>query len=178
MIFDSSYWKEDLLKVAKKLELRLVQKRWRGRSFYALEKEIFLGFYSIRKLIESRKISDSIANHKYQITEFPRKNKNINLLVDDPAKEFEVEYEDGKQVNITVRQLCNQFIHSFFFTPFMPDGKSLVGLFVCSDYKRESGIYLITIFDIVDIYRKVGNNYPSTLSIKMTETGKVEAQIE
>ncbi|OQK43193.1 hypothetical protein XM74_c11567 [Vibrio vulnificus] len=62
MINVSKFWKDDLLKLAEKLTLRLVQKRWGEKNIYTLEKDIFLGFYSVRKLIESRKISDSVKN--------------------------------------------------------------------------------------------------------------------
>lgn len=55
MIHDSHYWKDDLLKLSRKLESRLLQTRWGDRNLYIIEKEIFIGFYSVRKLIESKK---------------------------------------------------------------------------------------------------------------------------
>ena len=156
MIYDSKFWKDDLLKLAKKLELRLVQKRWSEKSYFAVEKEIFLGFYSIRKLIEAKKISESIANKIYKIYEFKKKSKDINLISEDFSGEFD--FSKSKIVEVSVIKICNQFIHSFFFAPLIPEGNSLIGFFICSDNKRKTGIYLITIFDIVEIYRLVGNN--------------------
>lgn len=176
MIFESSYWKDDLLKLAKKLELRLIQKRWTEKSFFAVEKELFLGFYSIRKLIESLKVSESVAGKLYRIYEYPKINNSIKILSDDPTKEFDL--TKGRKVDVSVATLCNQFIHSYHFAPFAPEGKSLVGFFVCSDYKRKTGIYLVTIFDVVDMYRQVGNNYPASFSANKTEDGRIHTQVE
>lgn len=168
LIYGSSFWKDDLLKLAKKLELRLAQKRWTEKSYFAVEKEIFLGFYSIRKLIESRKVSDSIADKTFKIHEFPKNNKIETLITEDFSKEFD--FNKSKRVEISIAKICNQFIHSYFFGPLVPEGKSLIGFFICSDHKRKSGIYFITIFDVVEIYRLVGNNYPSKMSTERTST--------
>lgn len=176
MISDSSYWKDDLLKLADKLECRLIQKRWSEKSFYALEKEIFIGFFSIRKLIESNKISESIASKTYQIYEFPKKKKIDSIVSISPENDFE--FGKMTKIDITIAALCNQFIHSYHFAPFIPEGRALIGFIFCSDYKRKTGIYMMTIFDIVDIYRQVGNNYPSTYSAKRIKNQKVVTHVE
>jgi hypothetical protein len=176
LIYDSSFWKDDLLKLAKKLELRLAQKRWSEKSYFAVEKEIFLGFYSIRKLIESQKISESIANKIYKVYEFPKSSKDISLIDGDFSEEFD--FSKSKIVEISIVRICNQFIHSYFFGPLVPEGKSLIGFFICSDHKRKSGIYFISIFDVVEIYRLVGNNYPSKMSAERISVGKVNTIVE
>ena len=176
MISESSYWKDDLLKLATKLELRLVQKRWSEKIYYTVEKELFFGFYSIRKLIESKKISETVLKKTYKIHEFPKNEKTQSLIVTDISNEFEL--NKGKEVNVSVTTLCNQFIHSYHFSPFTPDGKSLIGFFICSDYKRKSGIYLITIFDVVEIYREIGNNYPASYSAERTDGNNIITHVE
>lgn len=153
--------------------MRIIQKTWRERSFFVVEKEIFLGFYSIRKLIESQKVSDSIKNKTYQVHEFPNKKHGMSLF-DNPEKEFD--FVKAKKSSISVIGMCNQFIHSYYFVPFFPDN-TLIGFFICSDYKKKTGIYLISIFDIVEIYRLVGNNYPSKI-VKKEINNKICTQID
>ncbi len=151
MIYESSYWKDDLLKLADKLERRIAQRRWGEKNFYSLEKDIFLGFYSVRKLIESYKISDSLKNKSYKIREFPYSGQPESISTNVEAGSYDL--SKGREVSITIAQLCNQFIHSHHFHPFfIPGGKYLVGFFFCSDHKRTTCIYLITIFDVVEIY--------------------------
>lgn len=176
MIHESSYWKDDLLKLASRLELRLIQTRWGEKNLYTLEKEIFLGFYSIRKLIESKKISDDISRKKHSIHEFPYCGNPASLATH--FKDSEYDLSKSKITEISVSKLCNQFIHSHHFLPFLPNGKNLIGFFFCSDHKRTTGLYLITIFDMVEIYRAAGNNYPHTLHSKQLPNGKSITTIE
>ncbi len=51
-----------------------------------------------------------------------------------------------------MRGVCNLFIHSWRLVPFGSDG-ILVGFLITSDFERKNGAYLITIFDIVEIFR-------------------------
>lgn len=176
MIHESCYWKNDLLKLAKRLERRLIQTRWGDKNFFVVEKEIFFGFYAIRKLIESRKVPSSVSYHKHKIREFPYAGNPDSLL--DHVRDSEYDLSSGKEVHLTTVDICNQFIHSHHFVPFLPDGKHLIGFFFCSDRKRTSGIYLMTIFDVVAIYRSVGTEYPSAMSKERLSNGRIAIKIE
>jgi len=176
LISDSLFWKDELLKLSQKVGLRLAQRKWSQRSLFAVEKEIFIGFYSIRKLIESKKVSNSVSGKSYKVIEFP-KNCQFNIsLIDNPSKEFD--FKKYNHVNISIADMCNQFIHSYYFLPVIPDGRSLVGFFICSDYQRKKSIYFINILDVVDIYKTVGENYPKSYHLIKNESGKINANIE
>ena len=55
MIGESYYWKKELVKLAIKLDKRTKQKRaWTEAQHGTFEKEITIGFYIIRKLIEAK----------------------------------------------------------------------------------------------------------------------------
>ena len=176
MIHESSYWKDDLLKLASRLERRLIQARWGEKNFYTIEKEIFIGFYSIRKLIESKKVSDNISKKKYHIHEFPYCGNPASILTH--IKEAEYDFSNLKNTEISIYDICNQFIHSHHFVPFIPNGKNLIGFFFCSDHKIKSGLYLTTLFDVIDIYRSVGKNYPHTIHTARLPNGKSTTTIE
>lgn len=170
MIYESSHWKSDLLKLASTLERRIIQTRWGDKNLFVVEKDIFLGFYTIRKLIESRKISDSVIKRKHKLKDFPYSGNPQSLFTHMRDNEYDL--TSGKTVSLTTIELCNQFIHSHHFLPFFPDGKRLIGFFFCSDRKRTSGIYLITIFEVVNIYRLVGSSYPTTIFMERLPDGK------
>lgn len=176
MIHESSYWKDDLIKLANRLERRLVQTRWGEKNFYTIEKEIFVGFYSVRKLIDSQKISDSLKTKAYEVKEFSYQGCPESIITH--FKHADYNLGKAKSSSITIIQLCNQFIHSHHFLPFLPNGKNLIGFFFCSDHKRTSCIYLITLFDIVDIFRNIGSNYPSSMHIQQLPNGKSATTIE
>jgi hypothetical protein len=63
MIWESSFWKEELFRNASRIRKRQLLKRWTERSSAGLERDVMTGFYSIRELIEAHKISDGIGSH-------------------------------------------------------------------------------------------------------------------
>ena len=57
MIWECSYWKEDLLRHTAALRKRTQQRLGRDRSLAQLEQTVMIGFYSIRNLLEVKKLS-------------------------------------------------------------------------------------------------------------------------
>lgn len=176
MILESSFWKDDLLKLADKLQSRIIQKRWGSKNIFSLEKDLFIGFYVIRKLIESQKISDLVRLKEYKVLEFEYKNSKKSIINNFSAEKYN--FDQPKQSTLTIVQLCNQFIHSFYFLPSFSEEGNLIGFYICSDHQHIKSIYLITIFDVVDIYELVGNNYPSKITKFKSGNGKVVVNIE
>tara|TARA_R110002050_G_scaffold286437_1_gene436838 strand:+ start:3211 stop:3693 length:483 start_codon:yes stop_codon:yes gene_type:complete len=144
------YWQKDLEKTAKKLILRMVQKRWSESSFFNLEKELFNGFFAVRKLIETGEIPNHIHSKKYELVEYPISTKISDLKNTSNSEGFSI--KKGIKVKLTAKEISNQFIHSYYFMPMRPDGL-MFGFLICSDYKRESGIYMLTTFDVIELFR-------------------------
>ncbi len=150
MISDSDLWKEDLVKTARKLLGRMLQKRWSRRSLFTLEKELFIGFYSVRKLIESQNVSNELIDKRFELLMFPKKILPKEVI--GKILPYEPSPSDASKKQVTVRDICNQFIHSYHLIPF-GGNNTLIGFFINSDFQSKKGIYLITIFDIVEIFR-------------------------
>lgn len=177
MIHVSSYWKEDLIKLADKLLLRMVQKRWGEKNFFTLEKEIFLGFYSVRKLIESKKVSEKLTNKSYVVQKLNFVGDPEVIIPKSADSDFNL-IRDAEKSSLTTVQICNQIIHSYHFIPFFPNGKNLIGFFFCSDFERKKCLYLITIFEVSDIFKTIGQNYPNRIAIERLENGKFKTAVE
>ena len=59
MISESWYWKKPLLDMAKRLRKMRSVRKLTQRQLVQIERDIFIGFYSVRKLIETRtKLTD------------------------------------------------------------------------------------------------------------------------
>ena len=149
MISSKELWKKELLVIARRLLRRLAQTKWSDKSIYRLEKELFVGFFSVRKLIESKAISANVTSKKFSLMHFPAWKQsatlNKNQLIYNPTPE-------QRKYHLTIRQISNLFIHSYHVLPFGGNGM-LCGLFVTSEFERRKGIFLILIFDIVTIFR-------------------------
>ncbi|MEG5038820.1 MULTISPECIES: hypothetical protein [unclassified Microcoleus] len=168
MIYESVFWKEDLLKQAKALRARMTQKRWNESSFARLEQTIMLGFYSIRKLIEAKKLSDSVENkcitvkfHEWQGNPVTKMNwGDIDKLYD---------LDSGQPVTKGLIFFCHQFVHSYILVTSFDEKNFLDGIFISSDRERHKALYFIEMHQIIDFFEQVGNDYPSSGSFKFDE---------
>lgn len=127
--------------------------------------------FLIRKLIESHKISDSISQKeiKLKVYKSMKKNESVNY-------KFDIKYYDvknPKDKNLSLKDLTNQFIHSFHFMmeSVFYEGKKDIVLYFCSDYKKDKEIYSILVSQLKEEFNSVGNNYPSEIKISKNESG-------
>ena len=67
MIDDSVPWKNELLRIAGRLERRRSQKRWTGKTSFLIERDIMVAAFAIRKLIEAHKLSDDVTSHQVAV---------------------------------------------------------------------------------------------------------------
>jgi hypothetical protein len=171
LISDSVPWKQECLKIAAKLAKRYNQKKWSERSLFTLEKEVFLGLFSLRKLMESNKVVDSIKNTTVELAIYPANDNPITLL---NQHKFPVLYDlyAGQKEIISYWDICNQFIHSSIFAPFIPVGKSLVGFYIASDRAKKKKLYYIQLKVLVEMLESVGNNYPKKIEFTFNEKSK------
>jgi len=158
MIYESAYWKEPLIKTAEWLVSVRLSERTQERTFVRIEKEMFLSFYSIRKIIEALKVSDSIREAKTGLEWHP----NINHVHHMNWEHIDLLYDLNtiKKEERDVLFLCNQFIHSFVFSVYEQEGR-IGGFYVTSDFYKDRKLYRVSLDQVVMLLRLVGRNYPS-----------------
>jgi len=149
MISNIELWQEYLVRTANSLLHRMVQKKWSDRSVFCLEKELFLGFFTARKLIEANAVTRDCIAKTIQVIRFPTMKMPDGIDLD--RLPYEV-VPDSKKTAFSIRDVCNLFIHSWHIVPFGANGV-MVGFFITSEFERKKGIYLITIFELVEILR-------------------------
>lgn len=168
MIYESGFWKDDLLKQAKVLRSRMTQKRWTENSFARLEQTVMLGFYSIRKLIEAKKLSDSVVNKCIDVNAYTWKGKPVTKINwGDIDKLYDLDAAQPATEKLIF--FCNQFIHSYIFVTSFDENNCLNGLFISSDKKRHKTLYFIEMRQIIDLFEQIGNDYPSFQSLIFDE---------
>lgn len=161
MIWESSYWKESLLKSARRLLKISKRKSPVEKILVDFEKEVFISFYIVRKLIEAKKVTDKIAERKIKANSYLVKGKNVTLLNWHWVDEL-YDLDNCTQVELDVLFLCNQIIHSFIFVPEFNEQKKLVAVLFSSDRKRNICIYKIELQSIIEILKAIGSEYPSS----------------
>jgi hypothetical protein len=168
MIWESGDWKKELLKTASIISKRIHQKRWTERSFFLFEKEIFFAFYSIRKLIEAKKLSDHVVEAKILIQSFKSTGLTVTRLNRDRVDEL-YDLQNSSSESIKLQTVCNQFIHSYIFVPCFGEFNELDGIIFCSDHTRKNKVYKLAITDLIEIFKMVGSDYPTSTQFVFDE---------
>ena len=174
MIWESSHWKEPLLKSASWLRSVRLSENTQERTFVRIEKEIFIGFYSIRKLLETVKVTDDTKSMKYELEWSPSVGKTNHLNWHNIERLYKLEQRNKE--NRDIGFICNLFMHSYVF---MVHGESrLEGVYVTSDNLKNKKLYFVSLDNILSIYRLVGRDYPSKSEFIMNPiTGEYEGKV-
>jgi hypothetical protein len=160
MIWESRYWKDELLRQSKRLRAQCQQKRWPEASSARLELTLMSGFYAVRKLLESKKFSQNLMSKHLPVAEFPPSGKAVNLLNWHHIDRL-FRLDEPNNTSIDLLSLCNQFVHSYVFVPSFSDIKQLTGIFVASDWMRTSRLYHVEIEQAVELFEEIGRDYPT-----------------
>ena len=165
MIWESYYWKSDLLKHAAALRKRKEQKRWVDASYGRTEQTVMLGFYSIRKLIEARKLRDDVAHQIVEISAHAPTGKRITRLNSHRIDEL-YDLDRRRSESCRLEWLCNQIIHSYIFALLTEEHGGLAGVLVTSDRNRSKALYEVTVDQMIVLFDQIGNDYPTDVSMK------------
>jgi hypothetical protein len=165
MIYESAYWKDDLLRAADELERRLTQSRWHPATFAGVEKTVMIGFYAIRKLIEATKLDDNTTKQNISLAKYPSTGKAVTRL--NWTSYWEL-YDLGapKRGTLPLVQLCHQFVHSYVFICEFSELKAFTSVLVSSERERNRHLYSVSIPVIVRLFRSVGRNYPTQTTMR------------
>jgi hypothetical protein len=152
MVWESWCWRTDLKKFADSLRKRQKQKRWLDRSLARCEQTIMVGFFYVRKLIESRKLSRDFADRQVKVTAYPTKGKHVHLLNLRRDVDELFDLDAPKQTTMKIEDLANQLIHSYIFYLSMEEEGQLNGFLVASDRIRNKELLQVSSLDVIKIF--------------------------
>ncbi|MFI6774252.1 hypothetical protein [Nocardia sp. NPDC050412] len=156
MIADSVPWKEELSKIAGRLEKRAEQRRWSERARFLIERDVMVGFYAVRKLFDTPgKISQECQDYRLNVTAYPIRDKGPDFWDAYNFSKF-YDFEARSETSLSLREACNQIIHSrVFATVYQEGSEGLAGILVASDQKSKKKLFLITLEEIINALREV-----------------------
>ncbi|MBV7510072.1 hypothetical protein [Pseudomonas sp. PDM25] len=161
MIYESRYWKQPLVRSAGWLEKVLIKDgELSERDLASAEREMFIGFYAVRKLLETFKLSEATKHLTYDLTFYPvRQDASVDYFNRSDIHEH-YEFDKGVADRKDVGFICNQVIHSFVFVLTLAESGA-EGAFLASDTMRHRRLYFIPLEHIVHLFRTVGRDYPA-----------------
>jgi hypothetical protein len=160
MIWESEYWKEPLLKLASKLVRWKKPREWTERELVSIEKDVFVALYSIRKLMDAKKLSNATEVMSVSVSIYPSEGKDVTIYNWERIDHlYNLEVENLSQRDL--RFVCNQIIHSYVFIPDIDEHGIFQAIMFCSDRERNINLFGIGVDDLIDTLRVVGKDYPA-----------------
>ncbi|WP_141336815.1 hypothetical protein [Paenibacillus sp. tmac-D7] len=159
MIWESSYWKDDLLALSEKINIKYRTTSFTEELSVEFEKDIMISLYSIRKLIEAYKLSSNTKSIQLEVKSY-RNLKSVTLLNWHRIEEL-FDLDNPINEKLQVNQFYNQIIHSYIFLIATDKEKGIDGFFFCSDRMRNKKLYYIELTLLDKFFAIVGNDYPA-----------------
>lgn len=173
---ESYYWKEELHRIA--WSIRHVPKppRWSERGHCVVERDLMVGFFILRRLIESHTVSTATRDQLLNVFSYLARGKKVTRLNGYDVCEL---YDLDREVPATKKPgyIANQFIHAYTSFVARDESRNWSDVFVVSDYDRNDCIWRIPISEISRIFRTAAEDYPN--SVKMVfnaEKGDYDVQ--
>ena len=160
MLTSALHWKQELLKSAARLENEATQKRWTDQSAFIVERDVMVGAYAIRKLLEAPgRMSDQARQLQVPVLSHPL--STTTRVTWWTAFHWWDLYsmETYSELRIPLRHFCNSLIHSFVFAfQSTPDNDGLAGMFVNSEYESKKVLLFVATETFVELFRTAGND--------------------
>lgn len=168
MAFESVYWraqiKRDIRFLRKKLEIRVdnLNSDKLDYVFSQIEIKLFTITYAFRKLMDTRRLPDKIGMARIKVKKYKRNNKK-NII---PWHGFEDYYDlaSNSADSLTLRKICNQFIHSYWFQPIGNSKGYIRTVFFVSNDLKEKYLFSINLKYFLSQLEKHIEKYPRSIS--------------
>jgi hypothetical protein len=161
MISESWYWKQPLLETAQRLTLLKSVIDVSEEQLVQFEKDILIGFCSIRKLFETQtKVTDAIKATKLDLSWHPNKGKKVTWRNNHKLDEL-YDFERGGRETRDVWFICGRLVHSFILAPLFSEAGGLEAILFTSDTDKDKRLYSLHIDRAIELFALVGGNYPT-----------------
>jgi hypothetical protein len=162
-MIESRYWKEDLTRIAKTLRRVRNPGRWSERAHCVVERELMIGFFLVRRLIELRKVSSKTRNYSMTVFSYRLRGRH-RLRTDHDIWEL-YDLENERRESKKPLYIANQFIHAYTSFVAQDESRNWNDVYVVSDYDRNDCIWRIPVAHIRFLFSFAAQDYPHTVNM-------------
>jgi hypothetical protein len=157
-MIESRYWKEELSRISLVVSPRRKPRRWTERAHCVVERDLMIGFFIIRRMIELHKVGPRIINFELEVFSCKNRGKNVTLLNrGDLDALYEVEKE--KREKKSPFFMSNQFIHAYLSFVTMNEKRTWDSVYVVSDLVRNDCLWRVPVANIRSLFTLAASNY-------------------
>lgn len=169
MILNPRAWRRSISRSLKILDAP-APSRWTDEKIAELEICLFTSFFSIRKLIESQKVSWDLQQRKCPVMSYPPLEKGTDRKNWWPPDEY-FDLSTGKRAQLSLNDICNQFVHSYVYWPILGKRRRLYEVFIASDRQRKTKLYRMRYSSLRAILQRVAEDEPSIVVSERAANG-------
>lgn len=146
-MIESVYWKEALAKIANTIRPSKKPIRWTERAHCVIERDLMIGFFMVRRLIELHKVSSATRDLLMSVFSCPSRGKRVHFM---NAHDIDRAYDLGKESSQVKKPLyvSNQFIHAYTSYVVRDKSRNWSDVYIVSDYDRNTCIWRIPVSEI------------------------------
>ena len=153
VIDDLLPWKEELVKVADRLEAKTKQYRWTDRTDYLIERDFVVGAYAMRRLVESHS-SDTTRQRQFPVRRFDSGSR-VPLAPGDISESYD--FGQSRRDRLSIVELCYVILHNSRLTFYCGETTDLFdGIYVSSDCHETNCVYLVLASDFIALCLEIG----------------------
>ena len=114
-MIDSFYWKEELRRIAVTVQRVAKPRRWSERAHCTVERDLTVGFFLLRRLIELNLVSSAIKSKRIRVFSFRALGKRVTRINAHRIGEL-YDCENEVAESKSPLYVSNQFIHAYTST--------------------------------------------------------------
>ena len=175
-MIESRYWKEELARIAGDLAPVSKPPRWSERAHCVLERDLMIGFFIVRRLIELNKVSTLTGKGSVSLFSYAAVGTNVTRL---NSHEIEALYDMGREVPArkSTYYVSNQFIHAYTSFIERDEGRNWSDVLVVSDRARNDCIWLVPVPEIRRVFMVAASDYPHSVTMAFNDkTGDYDVE--
>jgi hypothetical protein len=160
-MIESRYWKEELKRIAATVRRSKAPPRWSERAHCVVERDIMLGAFMVRRLMELHKVSSRSRNLVMEVFSCPTRRKNVTRMNHHRLEEMYDLANERCEAKKAV-YVCNQLIHAYTSFVARDETRNWSDVYAVSDFDRNDCIWRIPILEIHRLFKEVGKDYSHT----------------
>ncbi len=118
-----------------------------------------LGFFMVRRLIESHKVSSTTRDFTMKVFSCPTRGKHVTRMNHHRLDEI-YDLENERHQTKKPLYLSNQFIHAYTSFVARDETRNWSDVYAVSDFDRNDCIWRIPVAEIRRLFTQAANDYP------------------
>lgn len=170
-MIESCYWKEELERIARTLKRQARPPRWSQRGVCVIERDLMIGFFLLRRLIELHKVSSRIRDKRLRVFSYGSRGSPVTHLNGHRLPDV---YDMDHEIVQTKKPMyiSNQFVHACTSFVARDVSRNWSDILLVSDYDKNDCIWRVPIETIRTLFIQAAQDYPSEVEWKYSPDRK------